>query len=351
LNVNPYLALDLLQDLTTIRLKYEYDARWYADRSENEWDQTHQVKLGLNHRFTECYTLDVFDSFVVGQEPSVLTPSAAPGFANFYRVDGSNLRNYGGVALNMKFTEQLGSRLQYANTYYDYEDSGDGSLSALLDRINHTVTADVRWGFNPTTVGLFGYQFEDVGQLSSDSLVVGQDVPANLRDRQSHFFFIGGNHDLAVKHLVNWRAGVQYADYPNATDGMTKDKWLPYIDAMYQYLLAENSRVQFGLRHQMYQSDVVTQDTATSTVYAAVTYDITPRLTGMLRGNLQFSEFNGGPYDEDWDCFYTADINLKYEINRYLDAEVGYAWDRLDSDIGIRRYTRNRVYFGFIGKY
>ena len=370
-NVNPNIAVDWLQDMTTIRLKYEYDARWYADRPGNKWDQTHQVRLGVDHRFSECYSLEVYDSLVIGQEPGILAPNAAPGYATFQRTDGSNLRNYGGAALNMQYTEQLGARVAYANTLYDYEDSGYiGSMSSLLDRMNQQATADLRWRFTPTTVGLLGYQFENVDQNSSDPIGRYIDpgtgtvtfAPANLRNRRSHFMFVGGTHDLAVKHLVNWRAGAQYADYPDAIASMEGSKWLPYVDVMYQYLLAEQSRFQFGARHQMYQTDVTfaapnfiqqapTQDAATTTIYSSVSYDITPRLVGMARGSLQFSKFNGGFYDSKLDSFYTADINLRYEINRYLDAEVGYAWDRLDSDISLRRYTRNRVYFGFIGRY
>jgi hypothetical protein len=44
-------------------------------------------------------------------------------------------------------------------------------------------------------------------------------------------------------------------------------------------------------------------------------------------------------------------LNLSYEINRYLKAEAGYAFDRLDSDIAWRSYGRNRVYFGLSANY
>ena len=178
----------------------------------------------------------------------------------------------------------------------------------------------------------------------------------------SHFLFVGVDHDFNVKHSVMGRVGVEYAMYPDAIDalGMRDDAWAPYVDAMYQYLLTEDSRVQVGIKSEMYQTDVAlatlgggapTQDAWSSTAYAAFTYEITPRLIGMVRGLAQWSQFNGGIADDDWDSFYSADLNLTYEINRYLDAEIGYAFDRLDSDIPTRRYSRNRVYFGVRATY
>ena len=44
-------------------------------------------------------------------------------------------------------------------------------------------------------------------------------------------------------------------------------------------------------------------------------------------------------------------VNLSYEINKFLSAEAGYNFDRLDSDLDQRSFTRNRVYVGIRGSY
>ena len=44
-------------------------------------------------------------------------------------------------------------------------------------------------------------------------------------------------------------------------------------------------------------------------------------------------------------------MNLTYEINRFLAAEAGYNYDRLDSDLSFRSFTRNRVYVGLRASY
>jgi len=50
------------------------------------------------------------------------------------------------------------------------------------------------------------------------------------------------------------------------------------------------------------------------------------------------------------------DLNLSYAFNPNLSAEVGYMFDRLDSDVMYslttdRSYSRNRVYIGLRAAY
>ena len=175
----------------------------------------------------------------------------------------------------------------------------------------------MRWQLQPATVGLVGYRFQYVDQNSDDPLgytVINPNtlipISPSVRNRMSHFLFVGVDHDFNVKHSVMGRVGVEYAMYPDAIDalGMRDDAWAPYVDAMYQYLLTEDSRVQVGIKSEMYQTDVAlatlgggapTQDAWSSTAYAAFTYEITPRLIGMVRGLAQWSQFNGGIADDD----------------------------------------------------
>lgn len=379
-NIVPYFNVELLQDLTTIRFMYRWDGRWYADRGATnqnmEWDNTHQIRLGINHEFCEQYSIDVFDEFVISQRPDILAPASGQ-YATFTRSDGNNLRNYGGAAFNGMWSERLGSRIEYSNTYYDFEqDAPPGGLvapgwwtsrSALLNRMEHRATLDLRYQSRPTMVGLIGYRFEYTDQTGDTPLGVdvttGSPILPSVRNRQGNFFFIGGEHTFNELHMLNWRAGVEWARYPDATANMKGDRLLPYVDLMYQYLFNDRTKLQLGMKNEMFQTDIAfatlgsavgegpTQDAMASSVYAAVTYDITARLTALGRCYTQFSRFNGGIADRDYDFWYTADINLNYEINKYLDAEIGYAWDRLDSDLPARRYTRNRFYFGFHAVY
>jgi len=87
--VAPSAAYNLRRDQTTLGASYLYSLRYYADRPRPRDDQSHQANLKLSHAFSERYSVDVKDSFVVAQEPSVLDPTisvTAPA-----RSEGDNI--------------------------------------------------------------------------------------------------------------------------------------------------------------------------------------------------------------------------------------------------------------------
>ncbi|MHB1305676.1 MAG: outer membrane beta-barrel protein [Limisphaerales bacterium] len=357
-NVAPSIALELPKDLTTLRLSYDFDYRYYEDRVDNEADMTHQIKLSLDHRFSERYKIEVFDSFVIGQEPEVLNPDNSQ--STYLRTQGDNMRNFGGFGLLMAFSEKWGSRLGYQNTFYDYEESGSGSRSALLDRMEHLATADVRYQLSPDKVGLLGYQYGYTDQSSSDPLAVGSSLAPSIRNRESHYAFVGLDQDLSAQLSYKIRAGGQFANYPNATDDMDDSLAVPYADAILQYRYAERNQFQFGVKYGLNQTDVAlrnsldlatTTDATALTVYGGVVHRLLPRLFATARAQWQLATFNDGGYDGYEDNYYGGDFNLTYELNRFLSIESGYNYDRVDSDIGYRTYTRHRGYLGIRGSF
>ena len=64
-------------------------------------------------------------------------------------------------------------------------------------------------------------------------------------------------------------------------------------------------------------------------------------------GQFQNSTYNGGDFDNETERFYTIGVNLAYHFNPHFSTEVGYNFDKLDSDSAIgRSFDRNRVYIG-----
>jgi hypothetical protein len=368
-DVNPSVGLNIVQDLTTIRLNYDFDMRYYADRVNNEEDYSHNFTGSLSHSFSERYKLDAFDSFVVGQEPALLSPGGTPSSGTYMRLNGNNMRNYAGISLTSSFTDQLGSRIGYQNTFYDYDQTGNASYAALLNRMEQLMNADLRWQYTAATTALIGYQFGYTDQTDkTDALDYAGTVPTNVRDRYDHYGFLGVDHDFNAQFSTQVRAGFEYAEYPNAVAGMDNNRTVPYADAMLQYKFGERNSIQVGVKNDLEQTDVgvfngsvATSDTQSLTLYGILTYRLTPRLIGTVRGDWQMATFDGGFYNNQQDNYYSADVDLTYEINRHLSAQVGYALDRLDSDITFyysaaypniaRSFTRNRVYFGVNASY
>jgi hypothetical protein len=348
--VSPSAAFNWTLPQTYLGLSYQYGFRWYDDRPGQDYDQMHQATAKLSHAFTERYRIDVSDTFISAQEPELLEPTGAGRL----RSEGDNIRNTANVTFTTDITDQVGLVFAYTNNYYDYDQTGTGSYSALLDRMEHLGSINARWQALESTVAIFGYQYGVTSYDSSDFLSPFSTVRGEDRDSDSHYFYVGADHNFNSQLQGSARVGAQFTQY----DNFDEDTVSPYVDASLTYRYNPDSYALFGVRHARNATDVAffsggipTLDQETTTVYGSVNHKISGKLTASAVAQAQFSDFEGGAADGDSELFLLTGVNLSYEINKYLAAEVGYNFDRLDSDILLRSYTRNRIYIGLRASY
>lgn len=370
--VSPSASLNLIRDQTTIGLSYVYSLRWYEDRSDNDLpsaDHSHQVNAKLSHAFTPRYKLDVSDSFVVAQEPTLINDPGTP-FASFLRSDGDNLRNTVVGSFTIGLSEETSIVLGYSNQYYDYDQEGLNSRSAFLDRVEHLGSINLRQIVLPKTVVVGGYQYEVVNYTSNDGLgTPGVLVfSADERDNTSHYFYVGVDQGITPTLNTSLRVGAQLTEYDftsPALAGLKDSRWAPYVDANVTWTYLQGSYAQVGVRHQRTQTDVgfvpgpgglvPNLDAESTSVYASVNHRIFGNFVASLIGQYQHSTYQTDIADDFSDDYFLAGVNLTYEINKFLAAEAGYNYDRLDSGLTAvgqpRSFTRNRVYLGIRGTY
>jgi len=370
LEFSPSATLNHSVEQTLLSASYVYDLRWYvdADRAGNTpYDSSHQFNARLAHTFSERLKLQVSDSFVIAQEPTVIDPSV---ITSPLRTAGNNVRNTGSIDFTAELTPELDLHMGYANTLYSYQQSeGDtvvfpgqlrtASRQALLDRMEQLATIDLRWKVQPETTAIFGYQFENVDYTSPEGIIFSGTLPSSatifskIRDQDSHFVFVGVDQAFGPQLNASIRAGGQYVDYYK----FHTDRLSPYVDASLTYQYMEASYVQAGVKNIHNSTDVVgfaatpVLDAQSTAVYVSVTQKIASRVTANLLGQYQNSRFNGGQYSKLSDDFFIAGINFAYHFNPFLLFEAGYNYNRLESDIPFRGYARNQVYVGVRGSY
>jgi hypothetical protein len=376
--IRPAVALNLSLPATTLKLSYLYDLKYYEDRPSNKADHSHDFEIFVNHNFSPKYSLDFADSFVIAQEPEVLDRTLSTPL----RSNGNNMRNNGTFNFHAELTELLGFVFGYSNTFFDYEENasntktpGEPTRSALLDRVENIVTLNSRWHVFPETTAILGYQFGSVDYLSGESISpqfpavplsngtnVFPAVAASARNTYTHYVYVGAEHSFRSDLLASVRVGAQYTDYYN--DPSSNTSLGPYADLSLSYSYRPDGTLLVGFRHSRnatdvsgvglgstFSSPIITLDQESSTLYGSVIQKITPNLTGTLTAQYQNSVFNGGVFNNETDAFYLLGVNLSYQFNRFLSAEVGYNYDKLDSDLAGRGYDRNRVYVGVTGSY
>lgn len=353
---SPSVSLNLPMDQTLISLSYQYGLRYYEDRKDNSLDQSHQFNAKLDHKFTENYRLDLSDSFVIAQEPALMDPgqTTVP-----LRLKGDNIRNTGTAKFSAEITRLFGVELGYSNSYYNYDND---IYAGLLNRMEHLITFDTRWHVLPKTVAILGYQYGIIDYDSDKSIdasavggTAGTTVASKIKNNTSHYAYVGADQTINSKLNASVRLGGQFTEYQNAkslSGGKLKDdSTIPYADANVTYAYTTGSYAQLGVKHSRMATDVLALDQEATTIYGTINHQITSKLTGSLMGQVQNSSFNQGPYNNTEDNYFVLGANLSYAINQYLSTEVGYNFDRLDSDIQDRSFTRNRVYLGLRASY
>jgi hypothetical protein len=350
--ISPAVGLNWAGPATTVRLGYAYSLKWYENTLESASvpdqehdDQTHTFTAALNHAFNDRYSVALSESFVIGQEPDSLRDPDGPLFSGPpFRVPGDNIRNYAGVAFTGDLTPLFGVSLAYNNGYYNYDSD---LLSEVLDRMEHTGTVATRWNVLPETVALIGYTYRQVDY---------EQDPGDDRNRRSHIGWVGAEHNFRPDLRATAKVGVEFAQYPDLPDG-SESSTSPYADANLMFMYLPESFAQVGVTHQRSATDVLgssvdlVRDSETTSVYAKVHHRLAPQLFADASGTLQNSEFSGGMFDGDSETFYLIGLQLEYQINPFLAAQVGYNYDNLCSDIDSRGYDRNRVYIGVRASY
>jgi hypothetical protein len=354
---------------TAFRGKILYSYRDYFEDGLKD-ENTILLDLALDHNFSERSRISVADQFAYTSEPTLLEQgSTVTAPQKTLRSDGTNIRNFGEIGYEWDFTPVWGIGVGYSNLWYDYEEDGSGSYSALLDRIEQMIRLDLRYRLNTDLTAVLGYQFGLVDFTSDDGLypagtpgaVPGSKADSpDSRDSNSQFIVVGADYAMGRQLTAKVRGGAQYTDYTELDDS----QWIPYANVSASYNYLPGSYVQGGILYTKNRTDLINPtpdldnpanqvlDEDTFTFYAIASYKIMPNLTGTVTGQLQYGEFNGGDvYDGEAEGFYIFGAHLLYDFNRYFGVEVGYNYDRADSDIPSRSYTRNRAYIGVRGTY
>lgn len=354
---------------TTLSLSYVYSFKYYDHKpleSSTKYDQSHIFNASLDHAFSERYKLNAHESFVIGQEPDVLRTGAS--METFQRLSGDNIRNDAGFNFDAQMTRLFGLGLGYDNSFWDYaqhgrfiDDFGNliPSASGLLDRVENAVNIDTRWMILPETVGIFGYRFRDVSYTGNELIGVRNDstqVRSENRNFREHSLYVGAEHTFRPDLTGAARVGASYIDYYNdPTD--SGNGWTPYAVANLRYTYLPDSFLEIGLSQDVNATDIAlatgtdrfTQSEESTVVYGKVNHHFTPQLSGSLLGQFQYSSVTGISDVTEKD--YMIGINLAYQFAPHFSTEIGYNYDRLESDIPGRNFDRNRVYIGVTGSY
>lgn len=367
--VSPQVSINVPLQQTEFGMRFVYGLYYYqarANQNQNPIDQTFQNDLWLDHAFSERWQARVDDSFIYAQNPQLNTGGAV---SNPYRTSQSYVANNGGVKLNTDWTREFSTSLYYQSTFYQYQDSGGNafnpSLAGELNRLGNTVGIDFQWHQSPTTMFFVGGNFSQVNYTKGEAIgaatVNGKPFTyySDSRNSQSEAVYVGASHTFTPNLVFSSRLGAQRSDYYN--DPIQNATWNPYGHTSLTYTYQPGCFAEIGVTESMNATDDVSVNSGgngsitvsqqSTVVYGSINHKITPKLTGSLIGQIQFSSFNGGANDGDVDKLYSAGLNFSYAFNRHFSAEIGDNFSQLSSQVQGRGYNQNEVYAGVTATY
>lgn len=330
---------------------YDYRYRWYENEARNEDDQYHIFNVNFDHEISEKLKLSVDERLVVTNEPTILDQNVVTAI----RLRQDAMRNTFSTRLDYEFSNTISTGISYSNRYYNYEQA---LFSNLLDRTEHIIGLDGRKTLgNQNTDVVLGYQYGMVDYNGSTIIRPGlAPIASSARDNDSHYIFTGADHQFNQNLRGSVRAGAQFVDYGNAIGGDTSTT-SPYIDANIAYNFTDAETI-LGVRHARNATDVSgflaapVLDQETTTIYGALQYRFTQKISAGVNGQAQFSEFNGGSFDNASENLYILGATVGYQLNPNVTIEAGYTYtDLVSDDIGGRDFSRNFVFLGVTATY
>src|SRR5688572_19284508 len=232
--IRPAFGLNFPFEQSFVGLGYIYSLKWFEGRPDEETDQSHELTLKADHRFSERFSVDFSDSFVYSDEPGIVDDSGA--VTTFLRTDAEAFRNRAAINFDAQLTELIGMGLGYENNWYDYDQEGPGSRSALLDRFEHHFNIEGRWHARENLFASLGYglgimSYTDDEVISANALNVFE---SDDRDSISHRVYVGAEQALTTQFKVSGKIGGQYTDY-SELDESDVSPWVE-ITGSYNYL-------------------------------------------------------------------------------------------------------------------
>jgi len=213
----------------------------------------------------------------------------------------------------------------------------------------------------PETTARAGYRYGQIDYTGDEFIAGNVNTPATSvvssdRDVRSHTLYLGLDHKFRPDFYGSVEAGGSYYDYYN----IDETSWGPYARLSLTYVYMPESSLTLGFQEGRAATDLtggagtkqdIVRDTETSVVYARVHQRLVPNFFANLDGSFQNAIFKGGTFNDQSERFYEFGANLEYVFNPHISAQVGYDFDRLDSEIQHRSYTRNKFYIGATASY
>ena len=340
-SITPRLSATVPMEKTSLSLRYSYAAAYYANRSNNQIDQSHSADLTLSHRFTSRLELSLANSFRFGIEPELVELTTGVPIISRRRGDFY----YDSVTGRLSY--ELSRRWSLAiNGAWDIWRFNEQTVARDNDREDYSGTVGFTYAFSQRTFAGVNYAYRATDYT--------QPTPGNTRDLKTHDGYVSFAHRFNPKLSVRGYGGFGLTEFGDGTQ-----QTAPNAGASLAYNYGPEDSVSAGFSYSLSTTEVSTfRSSDTASFYAQVAHRFTWKFRASANAAyILYSYQNPSPFagpllqknvSEDAIQF---GLGLVYSFYPWLSATANYTYDQVSSDIGGRSYDRNRATMGLQLKY
>ncbi|MBW1800173.1 MAG: outer membrane beta-barrel protein [Deltaproteobacteria bacterium] len=326
-----------------MRLGYEGDFAFYADRDENDWqnnsgifDFDYNAPGGLIFGIKEKYT-DAEDPFGSAELFGLGRPQTKRWFNDLGTNIGYAFGERAKAFFYYNFFKQDYDTIQDSTQDYKRNEFGAGYQMRILAKT---------WGFFRYHYGEQDFFTHPPGTGSNES---------NDADNDWHRVNLGLTWDSGAKFAGELNFGFQWQSYDNPSDPAGQlyddtDTWIASTQVTYN--ATENTSLILSISRAVRVTGATTNEFFEDTsIGLRLTQNLMPKLTlltGLMYMNNDYNLPVNNPRDDDT---LMGDIGLDYQVQEWLKAGVGYAYNRRDSNIVTEDYTDNQFTFSVSAVY
>lgn len=319
----PLLLFDYsLAERGSLNFGYRGDFAYYNDNDENDWTR-HEGILRLDYGSPGGLILGLDNLFVNTEDPYSSENEFLLGQPQVERwYDRLN------TTIGFDFSDQL-----KVFTYYNfYKQEYDEAVDFSQDYKYHEFGAGTQIRLHPKTWGFFRYHYGERDYYTHRGLV----TDSNDSDSDYHRVNVGLIWDADAKLGGELNLGYQWKSYDNSTDvnGNPYDDENTWIArTLISYEAAPTTTLGLGLARALREAGADTNEYYEDTgISLNVQQVLTEKLilhVGGIYSNQDYNMFRSQKREDD---NYKVKIDLNYQVQDWLSAQVGYQyWDK-DSD-------------------
>jgi len=315
----------------------QFDARLtvgvinYEDEPGDPTDLTANLLVRFTHQFSDRFAIDVRDQTGYFTEPSLFSDAGT-----LYQ-DGDYISQNFSTDFTAQWTPLVSSVTSLSNSEVFYDNS---AIATGEDYIQNNFSQSIGFAILPKYTLVFAGLYSGISYN-----YVG-------RGYNSYTGMTGIDWATLPTLSVSARIGASYSQVDEGSDIAS-----PYASLSVIWQLGQRSNLNFGYSYSITPTDVTTASAQiASRIYSNFTYDINRSFSTHLDLALTDGDYptatvlanTTGSFTE-WDT--ALDVGLTYHISGHFDADIGYTFSQVSSQLSFRDYTRNEYYFGIRGNY